>query len=66
MPRSIIHIRIRSRKTSHSDINDKSTYKSKQRCASQSFTQLSKTNTPFDHSVSSIGVSSFMNDSFIF
>ena len=27
-PRSIIHIRIRTRKTSHSDINDKSTYKS--------------------------------------
>ena len=28
VPRSIIHIRIQPRKTSHSDINDKSTYKS--------------------------------------
>ena len=55
-PRSIIHIRIRPRKTSHSDINDKSTYKSKQRCASQSFTQLSKTNTAFNHSISSSGI----------
>ena len=55
-PKSIIHIRIQPRKTSHSDINDKSTYKSKQRCASQSFTQLSKTNTAFNHSISSSGI----------